>query len=83
MLAFPSRRYRRSILVLFDHSVPAPLSSYLTDHTVTEARGRKIPILVLSKPQWLVVWLHVEKIAAVWRAIDLENAGRRPAPSSA
>lgn len=28
------------MLVLFDHSVPAPLSSYLTGHTVTEARTR-------------------------------------------
>jgi len=26
--------------VLFDHSVPAPLSSYLTEHTVAEARDR-------------------------------------------
>jgi len=102
MLAFPSRRYLRSMFVLFDHSVPAPLSSHLTDHTVTEARdrgwdrlsngdllseaerggfevfltadkniryqqnlkGRKIAILVLSTPQWPVVRLHVQKIAA-------------------
>ena len=28
------------MLVLFDHSTPAPLSSSLTDHTVTEARDR-------------------------------------------
>lgn len=28
------------MLILFDHSVPAPLSSYLTGHTVTEARER-------------------------------------------
>jgi hypothetical protein len=28
------------MLVLFDHSVPAPLSPYLTGHTVTEARVR-------------------------------------------
>ena len=28
------------MLVLFDHSVPAPLSSYLIGHTVTEARTR-------------------------------------------
>jgi hypothetical protein len=28
------------MLVLFDHSVPAPLSAYLTGHTVTEARIR-------------------------------------------
>ncbi len=26
--------------VLFDHSTPAPLSSYLIGHTVTEARNR-------------------------------------------
>ena len=90
------------MLVLFDHSVPAPLSSYLTEHTVAEARdrgwdtfsngdllteaeragydvlltadkniryqqnlsGRKIAIVVLGTPQWPVVRLHVEKIAA-------------------
>lgn len=28
------------MFVLFDHSVPAPLSSYLTQHTVAEARDR-------------------------------------------
>jgi hypothetical protein len=28
------------MLVLFDHSVPAPLSPYLTGHTITEARTR-------------------------------------------
>lgn len=28
------------MLVLFDHSVPAPLSSFLTNHAVTEARER-------------------------------------------
>jgi hypothetical protein len=28
------------MLVLFDHSAPAPLSSHLTGHTVTEARTR-------------------------------------------
>lgn len=28
------------MLVLFDHSTPAPLASYLTGHTVTEARER-------------------------------------------
>ncbi len=28
------------MLVLFDHSVPAPLSPYLIGHTVTEARDR-------------------------------------------
>jgi hypothetical protein len=28
------------MLVLFDHSVPAPLASYLTGHTVIEARDR-------------------------------------------
>ncbi len=90
------------MLVLFDHSVPAPLSPYLIDHTVTEARtrgwdtlsngellaeaeragfdvfltadkniqyqqnltGRKIAGVVLSTPQWPVVRLHTEKIAA-------------------
>jgi len=28
------------MLVLFDHSVPAPLSPYLIDQTITEARTR-------------------------------------------
>jgi hypothetical protein len=28
------------MLVLFDHSVPAPLSSHLSSHTITEARTR-------------------------------------------
>ena len=28
------------MLVLFDHSTPAPLSAHLTGHTVTEARDR-------------------------------------------
>lgn len=28
------------MLVLFDHNVPAPLSSYLIGHTVAEARDR-------------------------------------------
>jgi len=28
------------MLVLFDHSTPAPLSSYLVGHTVIEARAR-------------------------------------------
>ena len=28
------------MLILFDHSTPAPLSSYLTGHTVIEARDR-------------------------------------------
>ena len=28
------------MLVLFDHSTPAPLSSYLTGHAVTETRTR-------------------------------------------
>jgi len=31
---------RLPMLVLFDHSVPAPLSRYLIGHTVTEARIR-------------------------------------------
>jgi len=33
------------MLVLFDHSIPAPLSSHLTGHTVTEARDRGWDIL--------------------------------------
>src|SRR5258708_1884687 len=91
------------MLVLFDHSVPAPLSPYLTGHTITEARtrgwdtlsngdllaeaeragfdvlltadkniqyqqnltARRIAVVVLSTPQWPLVKLHVEKIAAV------------------
>jgi len=90
------------MLVLFDHSVPAPLVRYLTGHIVTEARtrgwdtlsngdllaeaergrfdvfitadkniqyqqnlsGRKIAVVVLSTPQWPLVRLHTEKIAA-------------------
>ena len=28
------------MLVLFDHSTPAPLAPYLTDHSVTEVRER-------------------------------------------
>jgi hypothetical protein len=90
------------MLVLFDHSTPAPLTSYLIGHTVTEARdrgwdrlsngdllaeaeragfdvlltadknirhqqnlsGRRLAIVVLSTPQWPVVRLHIEKIAA-------------------
>src|SRR5580700_11965948 len=28
------------MLILFDHSTPAPLTSYLIGHTVTEARDR-------------------------------------------
>jgi len=90
------------MLVLFDHSVPAPLVPYLIGHTVTEARtrgwdtlsngdllveaeragfavfvtadkniryqqnlsGRKIAVVVLSTPQWPLVRLHTDKIAA-------------------
>jgi len=90
------------MLVLFDHSTPAPLTSYLIGHTVTEARdrgwhrlsngdllaeaeragfdvlltadknirhqqnlsGRRLAIVVLSTPQWPVVRLHSERIAA-------------------
>jgi hypothetical protein len=42
MPRFLSRLHPRlgSLLVLFDHSTPAPLSPYLTGHTVTEARDR-------------------------------------------
>ena len=94
------------MLVLFDHSTPAPLTSYLTGHTVTEARdrgwdrlsnddllaeaeragfdilltadknirhqqnlsGRRLAIVVLSTPQWPVVRLHIERIAAAVNA---------------
>jgi hypothetical protein len=94
------------MLVLFDHSTPAPLIPYLTGHTITEARDRgwdrlsngdllteaeragfdvlltadkniryqqnlttrKIAIVVLSTPQWPVVRLHTEKIAAAVNA---------------
>ena len=94
------------MLVLFDHSTPAPLAACLTDHTVTEARdrgwdglsngdllaeaeragfdvlltadknmryqqnfsGRRISLVVLSTPQWPVVRLHMERIAAAVNA---------------
>ncbi len=94
------------MLVLFDHSTPAPLTSYLIGHTVTEARdrgwdrlsngdllaeaeragfdilltadknirhqqnlsGRRLAIVVLSTPQWPVVRLHSERIAAAVNA---------------
>jgi hypothetical protein len=94
------------MLVLFDHSIPAPLTSYLIGHTVTEARdrgwdrlsnsdlpaeaeragfdilltadknirhqqnlsGRRLSIVVLSTPQWPVVRLHIERIAAAVNA---------------
>ncbi len=94
------------MLILFDHSTPAPLSSYLPGHGVTMAKergwerlangdllaeaeragfdvlltadksmryqqnltGRRIALVVLSTPQWPVVRLHVEKIAAVVNA---------------
>jgi hypothetical protein len=94
------------MLVLFDHSTPAPLIPYLTGHTVTEARDRgwdrlsngdllteaeragfdvlltadkniryqqnlttrTIAIVVLSTPQWPVVRLHTEQIAAAVNA---------------
>jgi hypothetical protein len=94
------------MLVLFDHSTPAPLTSYLIGHTVTEARdrgwdrlsngdllaeaeragfdvlltadknirhqqnlsGRRLAIVVLSTPQWPVVRLHIERIAAAVNA---------------
>ena len=32
------------MLVLFDHSTPAPLTAYLIGHTVTEARDRDTEI---------------------------------------
>src|ERR1035437_1590662 len=94
------------MLVLFDHSVPAPLSPYLIGHAITEARtrgwdtlangdllaeaeragfdvfltadknmryqqnlrGRRIALVVLSTPQWPVVRLHIERIAAAVNA---------------
>lgn len=28
------------MLILFDHSTPAPLASYLTDHSITKAKDR-------------------------------------------
>ena len=94
------------MLVLFDHSVPAPLRPHLIGHAVTEARtrgwdtlsngdllaeaeiagfdvfltadkniryqqnltGRKIALVVLSTPQWPVVRLHLEEIAAAVNA---------------
>ena len=42
MPRFLSRLHPRlgSMLVLFDHSTPAPLGPYLTGHAVTEARDR-------------------------------------------
>jgi hypothetical protein len=94
------------MLVLFDHSTPSPLISFLIGHTVTEARdrgwdrlsngdllaeaeragfdvlltadknirhqqnlsGRRLAIVVLSTPQWPVVRLHIERIAAAVNA---------------
>jgi len=94
------------MLILFDHSTPAPLASYLTDHIVTKAKdrgwdrlsngdllaeaeragfdvlltadnnmryqqnltGRRIALVVLSTPQWPLVRLHIEKIAAAVNA---------------
>src|ERR1700683_1169225 len=94
------------MLILFDHSVAAPLVPYLIDHTVVKARdrgwdrfsngdllaeaeragfevflpaykniryqqnlaGRKIAGVVLGTPQWPMVRLHVEKIAAAVNA---------------
>jgi hypothetical protein len=90
------------MLILFDHSTPAPLSPRLIGHSVTKAKdrgwdtltngdllaeaeragfdvlvtadkniryqqsltGRRIALVVLSTPQWPVVRLHVERIAA-------------------
>ena len=102
----PLKRPPHSMLILFDHSTPAPLASYLTGHTVTKAKdrgwdrlsngdllaeaeragfdvlltadnnmryqqnltGRKIALVVLSTPQWPLVRLHIEKIAAALNA---------------
>jgi hypothetical protein len=33
-------RYLHAMLILFDHSTPAPLAAYLTGHTVTKAKDR-------------------------------------------
>jgi hypothetical protein len=98
------------MLVLFDHSTPAPLSAYLTAHIVTKAKhrgwdtlangellaeaeragfdvlltadkniryqqnltGRRIALVVLSTPQWPLVRMHVERIAA---AVDSAMPG--------
>jgi hypothetical protein len=97
------------MLVLFDHSVPAPLSPHLSGHTIIEARtrgwdtlsngdllaeaeragfdvfltadkniqyqqnltGRKIAVVVLGTPQWPLVRLHTEKIAAAVNAATI------------
>ena len=44
------------MLVLLDHSTPAPLSSYLTGHAVTEARTRGWDTLtngeLLAEAKW-------------------------------
>jgi hypothetical protein len=94
------------MLILFDHSTPAPLASGLTGHIVTKAKdrgwdrltngdllaeadragfdvlltadnnmryqqnltGRRIALVVLSTPQWPLVRLHIEKIAATVNA---------------
>lgn len=108
LLRFQSSPHPRPLpmLVLFDHSVPAPLTSYLIGHTVTEARtrgwdrlsngdllaeaeragfevfltadkniqyqqnlaARRIAVVVLSTPQWPLVRLHTEKVAAAVNA---------------
>ena len=98
------------MLVLFDHSTPAPLAVHLTGHAVTEARergwdtlsngdllaeaeragfdvlvtadkniryqqnltGRRIALVVLGTPQWPLVRLHIERIAA---AVSLATPG--------
>ena len=94
------------MLIRFDHSTPAPLSSYLTEHIVTKAKdrgwdrltngellveaeragfdvlltadnnmryqqnltGRGIALVVLITPQWPLVRLHIERIAAAVNA---------------
>lgn len=90
------------MIVLFDHSTPAPLARHLAGHAVTEARDRgwdrlsnvdllteaeqagfevlvtadknmryqqnltkrKIALVILPTPQWPILRLHVERIAA-------------------
>jgi hypothetical protein len=107
MLTLLSRRRQRSMLILLDHSTPAPLASFLVGHTVTAARdrgwdrlsngdllieaeragfdvfitadkniryqqnlrGRKMAILVLSTPQWPIVRIHIERIAAAVNSV--------------
>ena len=67
------------MLVLFDHSVPALAEAERAgfDVFVTANKniqyqqnlsGRKIAVVVLSTPQWPLVRLHTDKIAAAVNA---------------